>query len=285
MPVWNSAETLRDSVEAIQAQIFQDWDLTICVNASEDNTLNIALDIASSDPRVNVIGHPKNFGALANFDYAREHASGKYFMWAAGDDVRHPNFLKKAVSVLESDQQIVCVFGDFEFIDSRANILEWAADFEEGQFQIIVPEVLLKFPGTTSSFYGLFRFSAISQAQLNYRGEVKYNEGHELPFIAQVAVKGSFAKLKSTMLKYDMSSSWNTERPSRWELVSNLTLIVARILMEADLDSRRRISILWAVFQWNFGGFWLKRFLRRGDRVARRLINATGIFFGRGSGS
>ena len=45
----------------------------------------------------------KNIGAPRNFNRTLEFASGKYFKWAASDDVLASDFLRKCVAILDKD--------------------------------------------------------------------------------------------------------------------------------------------------------------------------------------
>ena len=107
MPVYNGAKTLKKAINSILAQTFQDFELIISDNASNDETETICQKFASKDPRIHYIRQIKNIGAHANFNFLISKATEKYFMWAAADDWRSPDFLEVNISALESNVNFV----------------------------------------------------------------------------------------------------------------------------------------------------------------------------------
>lgn len=87
MPVYNGQLFVRAALDALLAQTFTDFELIISDNASTDNTESICREYAVRNTRIRYVRHNENRGALANFQYVLDEARGKYFMWAAADDL------------------------------------------------------------------------------------------------------------------------------------------------------------------------------------------------------
>lgn len=87
MPVYNGEKFLREALDSLLAQTFDDFEIIISDNASVDNTPKICLEYVSSDARVSYVRQELNIGAIANFKYVLNMAKGEFFMWAAADDV------------------------------------------------------------------------------------------------------------------------------------------------------------------------------------------------------
>jgi glycosyltransferase involved in cell wall biosynthesis len=109
-PVYNSAATVRASLEALLGQTFTDYELVVSDNASTDGTFAICSELAARDPRVQVIRQPVNRGAFENFAAVLAPARGEYFMWAAGDDDWHPRLLDICVAALDRRPDVGVVF-------------------------------------------------------------------------------------------------------------------------------------------------------------------------------
>lgn len=107
VPVYNGAGTLRRTLESILAQTLVDFELIISDNASTDETAAICRDFAIRDARIRYVRQPRNLGAAFNFQYVIDQARGRYFLWAACDDVRTPDFLEENVRFLESHPDYV----------------------------------------------------------------------------------------------------------------------------------------------------------------------------------
>jgi glycosyltransferase involved in cell wall biosynthesis len=93
MPVYNGEKTIRAALDSVLAQTFTDFELIISDNASTDGTTAICREYAARDRRIRYVRQRENRGPAANFRFVLDEAVGKYFMWAACDDIRSPDFL------------------------------------------------------------------------------------------------------------------------------------------------------------------------------------------------
>jgi glycosyltransferase involved in cell wall biosynthesis len=107
LPVYNGDRYLRKAVETVLAQSYDNLELIIADNASTDQTAQICREMAAQDARVRLYVNDTNVGAAANYNLVFNLARGKYFKWAAHDDVLAPSFVERAVEVLESDPGVV----------------------------------------------------------------------------------------------------------------------------------------------------------------------------------
>ena len=109
LPVYNAERYLRESLDSLLAQTFCDFEVVVCDNGSSDDTVSIAEDYARFDPRVRVHRADHNHGLAWNWNRAFALASGRYFKWAAADDVHLPHYLERTLGVLLVDQDAVLV--------------------------------------------------------------------------------------------------------------------------------------------------------------------------------
>ncbi len=107
LPVYNGEKYLKEALDSILAQTYRDFELIISDNASTDRTQQICQAYAAKDKRIRYYRNKKNVGGSLNFNRTFELASGKYFKWAAHDDVIAPEFLSKCVNILDQDPSIV----------------------------------------------------------------------------------------------------------------------------------------------------------------------------------
>lgn len=126
-PVYNGEGFIAAALLSILNQTFGDFELIISNNASTDATEAICLKFAAQDSRIRYICQRSNLGAAGNFKFVLSQARGRYFMWAAGDDVRTPDFLAENVAFLETHQEYVastcpnCFDGDEDQPDRIVN--------------------------------------------------------------------------------------------------------------------------------------------------------------------
>lgn len=101
MPVYNAEETIAAAISSILAYEGEDLRLIVSDNASTDGTAAICRLFAAQDHRVHFIHQEHNLGAEANFDYVLTMARSRYFMWAAADDIRSPDFIRRCADFLD----------------------------------------------------------------------------------------------------------------------------------------------------------------------------------------
>jgi glycosyltransferase involved in cell wall biosynthesis len=103
MPVYNGEPFIREALDSLFAQTFINFELIISDNASTDRTEEICREYAERDTRIRYIRQMENIGASANFQFVLGQANGKYFMWAAADDIRSASFLEFNLKFLENN--------------------------------------------------------------------------------------------------------------------------------------------------------------------------------------
>ncbi|HZK62331.1 MAG TPA: glycosyltransferase family 2 protein [Anaerovoracaceae bacterium] len=122
LPVYNGEDFLQDSVDSLLSQTYQDFELVICDNASTDNTEEICRNYVSKDNRVRYYRNPRNLGAPMNYNRTVRLSRGKYFKWAAADDVHAPDYLRRCVEILDTDPSVVLCHTKTSRIDEKGLI-------------------------------------------------------------------------------------------------------------------------------------------------------------------
>src|ERR1700758_936309 len=122
--VYNGERYIEETLDSILSQTFTDFELIISDNASTDRTGEIALSYAKRDDRIRYYRSEKNMGAGWNVRRVYELATGKYFKWAAVDDILEPDFLRQCVEILERDPGCVLVYAATKEIDENGAFIK-----------------------------------------------------------------------------------------------------------------------------------------------------------------
>lgn len=117
VPTYNSAATVRETIESILAQTYSNLVVHVSDNASLDNTLAVIESLA--DERIIIHRQDKNIGAEGNFTRCIELATGKYTAIFHADDVYEPDMLMKQVAYLEKNHDVGAVFTEASTIDAQ----------------------------------------------------------------------------------------------------------------------------------------------------------------------
>ena len=119
MPAYNAADHLREAMDSILAQSFEDFELLVVDDGSTDNTLALAQSI--DDKRVRLERLPVNKGRATARNMALGRARGRYLAWMDADDISMTHRLQIQHACLEAHPQIhICGAGVQYFGHSSA---------------------------------------------------------------------------------------------------------------------------------------------------------------------
>lgn len=111
IPCYQYGRFLRDCVESVLAQTVAGLRVLIIDNASTDESLEVAQQLATENPAVQVVAHPRNLGPHASFNEAIDWAAQKYFLLLCADDLVAPGALARAIAILEQHPEAVMSYG------------------------------------------------------------------------------------------------------------------------------------------------------------------------------
>jgi glycosyltransferase involved in cell wall biosynthesis len=111
VPCYQYGRYLRDCVASVLSQDIRNLRVLIIDNASTDNSLEVAYELALEDHRVEVVAHRTNVGRNASYNEGIEWASSDYFMILCADDMLAPGCLSRAVSFMKKNQDVHLTYG------------------------------------------------------------------------------------------------------------------------------------------------------------------------------
>jgi glycosyltransferase involved in cell wall biosynthesis len=170
LPVYNGARYLREALDSLLAQTYTDFELVVGDNASTDGTREIALDAASRDPRVRYLPSAENRGAAWNYNRVFEATGGRYFRWAAHDDVVAPTYLERVVAALEDAPPTTVLAQTLTtFIDENGEeVGPWNDEFEmSSRHAWRRLAQLVRHLVKSNVLFGLIRRSALERTRLH----------------------------------------------------------------------------------------------------------------------
>ncbi len=122
IPVYNGEKYLRQALESVIAQDYQNLEIIIADNTSTDSTQSICQEFTSLDTRICYYRHPDNLGAIANFNYVLEIARGELFTWLAHDDYFAPTYISKCVDKLNFHDRSIGCCSEIEFVNEDGSL-------------------------------------------------------------------------------------------------------------------------------------------------------------------
>jgi len=129
LPVFNGARFLAKTLGSLLDQRYRAFSILVSDNCSTDETPAICRHYASIDRRIRYVRQDRNIGAVANYNFTFRASEGRYFKWAAADDVCHPDYLLACIDALESDPELVLCHSRVRLIDEFDEPLPYVASF------------------------------------------------------------------------------------------------------------------------------------------------------------
>ena len=99
-PTYNSADFIAQTIESVQAQTYQNWEMIISDDCSTDNTREIIAPYLEADKRIRYIRNERNSGAAITRNNALREAKGRWIAFLDSDDLWLPEKLEKQVAFM-----------------------------------------------------------------------------------------------------------------------------------------------------------------------------------------
>lgn len=115
MPVYNSQDYLKNTVQDVINQSYKDWELILVDDGSKDDSKNICNELQNIDKRIKFIDK-ENTGVSSTRNTALYNANGKYIAFIDSDDSVQRDYLKILLSSIEKSQGELAVCG---FVERR----------------------------------------------------------------------------------------------------------------------------------------------------------------------
>lgn len=213
LAVFNGDRYLAQAIESILNQTYTDFELIISDNASTDNTEEICKRYAAQDDRIIYHRNPKNIGGANNENLTFKLSKGKYFRWAAHDDVCHPELLENLVAGLESAPDIVLSESMVVKIDADDQPVGFlhSNDISDDPYDRFV--YLSRWDHECEATYGLIRSEIMKKTDL----ELNYTDS-DRTFLCELGLYGRFHRVPKYLFYKRFHPDMSTNVYTDWRL-------------------------------------------------------------------
>ena len=121
-PNYNCLKYISETIESVLAQTYQNWEMIIIDDCSNDGSYELALEYAEKEKRIKVFRMECNSGAALCRNKAIELSTGQYLAFLDSDDIWIPEKLEKQMQFMQEND---CDFSftERELIDEYGNTL------------------------------------------------------------------------------------------------------------------------------------------------------------------
>jgi glycosyltransferase involved in cell wall biosynthesis len=165
IPAYNGEKYLRETLDSVLAQTYDDFELLVVDDHSSDNTHDLLLEYGAHEKRIRIVRNEKNLGLVRNWNRCVELAYGKWIKFVFQDDILAPSCIEEFINACGPDTL---------FAVCRRNII---FDKDTESLQSIYKEYIEKFNidtifrGRTSISPETFKITCLDYLERNFIGE------------------------------------------------------------------------------------------------------------------
>ena len=165
IPVFNREDYIGDCIQSALNQTYQNIEVVIVDNASEDSTWEICQKFAAKDLRIRIFRNDMNIGPVLNWKKCFDEAQGLYGKILFSDDLMAPDYLEKTLPFLQ-DPDVGFVFSSTEIGSSPGGgkvTCRWKPDSGKYPGEAFIESSLFSGDVPVSPGAALFRMADLRQ--------------------------------------------------------------------------------------------------------------------------
>lgn len=223
MSAFNAELYVRQSVNSVLNQTFEDFELLVIDDASTDATAGILEGFR--DPRIRVLRNASNVGIVGSLNRAMAEARGRYIARTDADDICRPTRFAHQVRFLDQHPSVLLVAAGMANLEQgRVSLSRRARDPD--------PEVLrwlLHLGNPVGHPSMMFRAGVVGRLGAYLRPEYQYAE--DFDFSHRILRHGEIAVMSETLMLYRQHGG-NLTRKRRADMIARAAAVLAGVYSE-----------------------------------------------------
>ena len=135
---YNYADYIRETIQSVQNQTYQDWEMLIIDDGSSDNSCDIIQKYIAQDERIKLYTHENdlNKGLQKTLLLGISKAQGDWIVFLESDDLIRPDYLAKKVQIIQAYPNVGLIFNDVELFGDETYINRLTALFNQNHKEL-----------------------------------------------------------------------------------------------------------------------------------------------------
>lgn len=252
MAVYNGETWLREAVESILSQTFEDFEFLIIDDGSTDRTFEILNFFRDRDFRIRLVRNESNLGLITSLNRGLELAKGTYIARMDADDISLPNRLETQVEYMEQHPEVgVCSAWLETFGKKRGEIWKSPLRDEEIKARLFCNSCIWH-PAA------IMRKEVFEQHGLCYNPAYPRSEDYKL--WTEMAHFSKLANIPKVLVRYRLHENQETRRPNSSRKIRKE---MAEAFLERELTESEKELHARLFFELPFGDRQTLRKIRR----------------------
>ncbi len=128
---YNYENYIKETIQSIIDQTFQDWEMIIVDDGSKDNSVEVIKSYCEKYSRIKLFQHEngENKGLITTVKLGIEKASGEWIVFVESDDTITPNYMEEKLKVAEQNPEIKFIFNDVNLFGEESAVKEMYEDY------------------------------------------------------------------------------------------------------------------------------------------------------------
>jgi len=200
IPVFNGSRFLHETVAAVFAQSFDDFELLIINDGSTDNTKEIATALQKEYDRIGYF-EKENSGVSATRNLGLTKANGEFVVFLDADDLMHSDFLQLRFNFLNQNTHLGFCGSGIELIDADSKPIKNTVPMRAPGGKKIMEEILFYQGGiaTVPSNF-MFRKEILTKNQIFF--DTRLSSSADRFFLCKVAKVSQCGCLPGSSVSY-----------------------------------------------------------------------------------
>ena len=128
---YNYENYIKETIESVLAQSYQDWEMIIVDDGSQDNSIAVVNECCKKDSRIKLFQHQnnENKGLAETLKLGLSKAEGEWVVFLESDDLITPDYLDKKLAIINKYPDVDFVFNDVEMFGDEKVISDYVGYF------------------------------------------------------------------------------------------------------------------------------------------------------------
>jgi glycosyltransferase involved in cell wall biosynthesis len=118
IPVYNGRRLLRETIESVRKQTYENIEILVQDNCSTDGTWELLESLAQEDSRISIQRNAFNAGMARNWNLVLKRARGEFLLLLSADDLLFPDFVERSIGQLVTSKADIVTANHLLILDS-----------------------------------------------------------------------------------------------------------------------------------------------------------------------
>lgn len=282
LPVYNGARFLRQALDSLIGQDYENIQIIISDNASNDATAEIAKEYVALDRRISYHRHENVIWATGNFNHVFNLSDADYFMWASHNVYWDKRFISTCLEAFKRNKNIVLVGTMCRSINVEDNKLSFV-DKGVSTIGLKPRERFIEYMSSlhrglniNGIFYGIYKSRALRSVM-----PMKKVIANDHLLLAQLCFEGEFFTVEESLFykrQGGMSASFKAIAEGeciRNRLLIGMPYLTREMFLQKMIFETEKLNILEKIWLsgWSFTNYLRVGIIYRGIGSVKTLLS------------